>query len=196
MEKIILKAMTRTEKLNDVRKAGFIPGVLNGPGPVSVSVKFEIAALNKIITKHGSNAKIWIELDAEKSFGYIKEIQKNSVEGKILHVAIQLVAKGQEVKMQLPIIFHGVRELETKSLQMQVCKSEIEVFGKATLMPDETEVDVSKKESGENVTAIDFHLPSGITIVDSEDEIFAVIKNVKVETVEKPEEEEIEPAAE
>jgi len=144
--------------------------------------------LNKIIAKHGSNAKVWVELEDEKKFGFIKEVQKNPVDAKIIHIAIQLVSKDQDLKMQLPIAFHGRDELEHKSLVLQVYKSEIEVVGKAALMPDVVVVDVSKKELGNAITAIEFHLPQGIKIIDPENETYAVIKAVKEEIVEEPEE--------
>ena len=188
MEETILKAMARSEKPNKVRNAGFIPGVLNGPGTTSTSVQFEIVALNKIIAKHGTHAKIWVELGAEEKFGFIKEVQKRPVEGNVIHISIQLVSTDQEVKMQLPITFHGHVELEHRLLQVQVYKSEVEIAGKAELMPDVVIVDVSKKESGENITAIDFHLPPEIKILDSEHKIYAIIKAIKEEIVEEPEE--------
>jgi len=55
-------------------------------------------------------------------------------------------------------------------------------------MPDEVVVDVSQKQSGENITVLDFHLPPEIKTLDSENEIYAVVKNAKAEIVEAPEE--------
>ncbi len=188
MEIAILKAMERSEEPKIVRKAGFIPGVLNEAGSDSTSVKFEMAAMNKIISKHGMNAKIWVDLGAEKKFGFIKEIQKHAVEDKIIHVTIQLVSKDKEIKMQLPINFHGNAELEHRSLQLQVYKSEVEVTAKAALMPDGVIVDISGKESGENITAVNLNLPAEIKILDADDEIYAVIKAIKEEMVEEPQE--------
>ncbi len=188
MEEIILKAAARSEKPKKVRNEGFIPGVLNGPGTASVPVQFESVALNKIITRHGTNAKLWVELGDEKKFGFIKEVQKHPVEGKIIHIDIQLVSKDQDVKMQLPIVFHGHADLEHKLLQLQVHKTEIEVEGKAELMPDEAVVDVSEKKLGETITAADFHLPAAIKILDPEHEVYASVKAVKEEAVEEPEE--------
>lgn len=188
MEEIILKAMARSEKPKKVRNAGLIPGVLNGPGTTSTSVQFESAALDKIIAKHGTNAKLWVVLGDEKKFGFIKEVQKHPVDGKVIHIAIQLVSKDQDVKMQLPIIFHGHAELGRRLLQVQVYKSEVGVAGKAALMPDEVIVDISEKNSGENITVIDFHLPSELKILDSEQEIYAVIKAIKEVIVEESEE--------
>ena len=188
MEEINLKAMPRTEKPNRVRNAGFIPGVLNDSNTVSTSVQFETVALSRIIAKHGSKAKLWILMDNEKKFGFIKEVQKNLIDGKIIHIVIQLVSKDQEIKMQFPITFRGHLDLEHKHLQLQVHKSEIEVMGKAAFMPDEVVVDVSQKQSGENITVLDFHLPPEIKTLDSENEIYAVVKNAKAEIVEAPEE--------
>ena len=188
MQETSLKAMERSEKPNKVRKAGFTPGVLNSPGTTSISVKFESAALNRVISKHGSKAKIWVDLGNEKKFGFIKEIQKHPVEGKIIHVVIQMVSQDQEVKMQLPITFHGNGELEHKLLQIHVCKAEVELVGKVALMPSAVVVDVSEKESGDNITAVDFRLPPEIMIHDAENEIYAVIKAMKEEKVQEPEE--------
>jgi len=183
MEEIIIKAMERTEKPNKVRNAGFIPGVLSGPGKTSTSVQFESAVLNKIIAKHGANAKLWVVLGDKKHFGFINEVQRHPVENKIIHISIQLVTKDQNVKMQLPIIYSGHFELVNKLLQIKVCKSAIEVIGNAALIPDEVTVDVSEKKAGENITSIDLHLPTGIKILEPENEIYAVIKAVKEEVV-------------
>ncbi|MCY1713133.1 50S ribosomal protein L25 [Caproiciproducens galactitolivorans] len=179
MKEIILNAMERNEKTKKVRNEGFVPGVLNGPGAASTSVKFESAALNKIIAKEGPNAKLWVALGDRKEFGFIKEVQKHPVEDRIQHVAIQLVEKDQTVKMKLPVSFLGQSELENRLLQLQVVKAEIEVEGQAALIPNEAVADISEKTSGENVTGVDFKLPSEIKILDSEEEIYAVIKDDK-----------------
>jgi large subunit ribosomal protein L25 len=195
MEEIILKATERTEKPKKVRNAGFVPGVLSSSDTTSIPVQFESIELSKVVAKHGSNAKIWIELGTDKKFGFIREIQRHPTKEKIIHVAIQTVSVDQEVKMHLPISFHGHSELEHKSMQVQVTKPEIEVSGKAALMPEVVVANVAEKEIGDNVTAADFNLPSEIKILDPEDEIYAVIKPVQEKALEEPEEEAAEEEA-
>lgn len=190
MEEIILKATERSEKPKKVRNAGFVPGVLSSSDTTSIPVQFESVELGKIIAKHGANAKIWVELGADKKFGFIREIQRHPTKEKIIHVAIQTVAVDQEVKMHLPISFHGHSELEHKSMQVQVTKPEIEVSGKAALMPEVVVANVSEKEIGDTVTVADFNLPSEIKVLDSEDEIYAVVKAIQEKAAEEPEEEE------
>ncbi len=179
MEESVLKATIRTDKLNKVRNAGFIPGVLNRTGEASTSVQFESIALNKVISKHGSKAKIWIEFGTDKNFGFMKEVQRFPIDGKVMHITMQLVNKDQAVKMQFPVFYHGQDELEHSFLRVHVFKSEIEVFGNAELMPDAVVIDISKKVLGDNITASDFNLPKGLKILDTENEIYASIKAMK-----------------
>lgn len=192
MNTATLKAMERTEKPKQLRKTGFVPGVLNGPGTVSVPVKFQTAALNKIIAKHGMNAKIWVEYKDEKKFGLMKELQKHPVDGQIIHAAIQLMATDQEIKMQLPIHYHGNEALEKKMMQVQVIKADVEVEGQAAKIPELLTVDVSEMTTGDNVTAANFDLPATIKILDEADEIYAMIKDVKETVVEAETEAETE----
>ncbi|HYE67023.1 MAG TPA: hypothetical protein VEA58_00340, partial [Anaerovoracaceae bacterium] len=103
---------------------------------------------------------------------------------------IQMVSKDQEVKMQLPITFLGTSELEHKFLHVHVTKAEVEVTGKAALIPEMVEVDVTEKEVEDNITAADFHLPKEIKILDPENEVYAIIKAVRETAAEKPDEEE------
>ena len=90
--------------------------------------------------------------------------------------------------MDLPIIYHGNVELEHKLLQLQVYKSEVKVSGIGANMPDSVVVNVSEKEFGDNITAIDLNLPKEIIILDSDNEIYAGIKGIRVEQAEEPEE--------
>ncbi|MHB8963992.1 MAG: 50S ribosomal protein L25 [Saccharofermentanales bacterium] len=186
MEEIILKAVKRSEKPKKVRELGFIPGVLNESDTTSTSVMFEAAALNKIIARHGHNAKFWVDLEGKKDFGFIMELQRHPVENRVIHVSVKLLKKNQEIEMGLPISFHGREELEHKMLELQVYKQEIEVSGLATEMPDVAVVDVSGKAAGDHITAADLNLPKGIKILDQDNEIYAIIKTAR-EIVEEPE---------
>ncbi len=196
MEESVLKATTRSEKPKKVRDTGFIPGVLNGANASATSVQFEGSAMNKVISSHGDNAKIWVELDNTKKFGFIKEVQRFPMDGRLMHITIQLVTEDQEIKMQLPISYYGLEELEKGLLQVQVFKPEVQVFGKAVLMPDVVEVDVAKKALGDNITASDFALPKELKVLDAEDEAYAGIKAMKEVVVEETEEATAAPAVE
>lgn len=185
MEKIILKAQERTEKLRDVRNGGFVPGVLYGAGSEATSVQFNAAALQKVITKYGHNAKMWIELNDTQKFGFIKEVQKHPVEGKVIHIDVQMVSQDQEIKLLLPINYSGLEELEKRLLVVQVTKNEVEVVGKASILPNGIVIDVANMKSGDTITYQNFDLDEEIKNNDAEDEIYALIKDKKEQVEEE-----------
>jgi large subunit ribosomal protein L25 len=192
MEEIILNAIERTKEHGKFRELGFIPGVIYGDNVEATSVKFEELPLKRILTKHGSNAKVWVKYGSKKNFGFIKEIQRHPVTNKIIHIDVQLVSKNHEVKLQLPITFKGENNLKEKQLQLHVYKTEVDVIGKMALMPDVIEIDISNKELGDTITLKDFNFDKQISVSDKEDEIYAAITHIIAQPIEEPVEAEAE----
>ena len=188
MEETILKSEARIGNAKQVRDAGLIPGVLHIPGAASVSVQFETASLNKILTQHGLNAKVWIMTGDEKKFGFIKEVQKSPLDHKILHVAVQMVDQNKSVIMELPVVFRGREKLEARQLETHMLKTEIKVECKSSNLPEAAMVDVSTRVLGDNITAADFKFPDGVVVLDPADEVYAVVKSVRMTNVEATEE--------
>ncbi len=167
------------------RAAGFTPGVLYGDSVTNaVSVQFETAELKKVIAAHGWNAKVWVDFGGNRKFGFIKEIQKDSVTSRIIHTDVFLVSQDHEVTMQIPIIFEGRDNLD--NVLLQIYKSEIEVTGKAVAMPDSFVVDVSTMVLGDTITSANFNVDKQLSITENENEIYGIIIPLP-ELVEEPE---------
>jgi len=185
MEQTILNAVDRTMHPKQCRAAGFTPGVLYGDSVTNaVTVQFEAAELKKIIARHGANAKVFVNYGGDKKFGFIKEVQRDPMTLQLLHTDVYLVSQDHEVKMQIPINFEGRDSLDNVMLQVQ--KNEVDVIGKAVLMPESVTVDVSTMVLGDTITAKNFNLDKQIQITDSEDEVYATITTIK-ELAEVPE---------
>lgn len=190
MEQIILNAEKRIKKSKKFREEGFIPGVIYGDNNgITNSVKFQEVPVKKILSKHGSNVKLWVKYGDEKKFGFIKEIQRHPVTNKIIHLDVQLVSKDHEVKLQIPIIFKGESDLNSKQLQVQIQKQEVDVLGKIDLIPEIITVDVSKKELGDTITSKDFNLDKQIKIHDKSDEVYGSITKIVEEQIDDTNEE-------
>lgn len=190
MEQNILIAFERIAQHKKLREEGFVAGVIYGDSiKEATSVKFEEVALKKILTKHGSHAKVWIKYGEDKKFGFVKEIQRHPVTAKITHIDVQLVSKNHEIKLQLPIIFKGEEVLASKFLELNIHKSDIDVFGKMALMPDAVSIDVSESELGDTITIKNFNLDKQIKVNDKEDEIYAAITQLVVKVAVEAEEE-------
>ncbi|MFT8315783.1 MAG: 50S ribosomal protein L25 [Clostridium sp.] len=182
MEQIVLDVTQRVKKTKKFREEGFVPGVIyGGNSEKSEAIKIQEASLKKILSKHGMNAKLGIQFGDEKKFGFIKEIQRQPVTNKIVHVDLQFVSKDQDVKLQIPIVFKGEEELRARQFQLNVNKQEAEVLGKIDLMPEVIHVDVSQKNAGDTITFKDLNLNENIKTHDKIDEVYASVANLVIE---------------
>lgn len=187
MEKIIIKALERPKKTGKFKEEGFVPGVLYGEGmDASAAVKFEGAVLNNLISKHGSNAKIWVDFNGTKKFGFVKATQRDALSNKLLHIDIQVIAKDQKMKIQIPVRFIGEDTLKAKDMELHVSKHEVTVTGDMNKMPEAIEFDVSQLELGAQVTYDDFKLDESL-VTDDKESAYGVVNHLKLMKVEETE---------
>ena len=96
MSDMVIDATERKGKSHLIRKTGYTPGIIHDHGIGSgngMLVKFEAKALKRRLRKQGAGAKISIRFSDEVREGAIKEVQKNTITGEILHIVIYLTPK-------------------------------------------------------------------------------------------------------
>lgn len=176
MEKTILTAIERTKQSGKFREKGFVAGVLYGDDINGAnSVKFESSALDKVLARHGSNAKVWINFHNNKKLGFVKEVQRDLLSGCVNHIDVQMVSKDHEIRLQIPVIFKGEDMLTQRQLQLQVHNSELTVWGMIDLMPDAICVDVSDMNLGDSITLKNFELDKLLKVGEKEDAVYGII---------------------
>jgi len=185
MNEIILEASERAA--GKFREVGSIPGTLYGDGiESSLPVKFDEKILNRLIASHGNSAKVWVNINNSKKYGFIKEVQRKHLTRALSHIDIQIVSRDHEIKIKVPITFLGDDVLRTKQLQLQVYKSEVTVTGKMAEMPEMVEVDVSEMKLGDSITIDNLGL-NKLLKVENDDASFGTIINLRVVAAEEPE---------
>ncbi|PKM67677.1 MAG: 50S ribosomal protein L25 [Firmicutes bacterium HGW-Firmicutes-2] len=187
MEEIIIEALERPKKSGKFKEQGFVPGVLYGEGiEATTSVKFDALIVRKLISHHGSNAKVWVQYKGSKKFGFVKEVQFDPLSRRLLHIDVQMVAKDQKIQLHVPIHFINEDSLKVNQLEFQIYKHEVTVTGDMTLMPEAIEVDVSTLALGDQITYADFKLEESL-VTDDLELIYGVVNHLKVLEVEEPE---------
>lgn len=180
MAETALEVMERTEKPQKTRHSGFTPGVVYGEGlDQAVSVKFDLAKFEKMLKNHLQNAKLHVKLGDTNKFCVVKEIQRDHVNGRILHVDFQAVSENEIVRLKTPINYEGVSLLESKRLILLQNVSEIELEGRLCVIPESIIVDVGHREAGDKLTIKDLKLDAGIKAHIDEDKVLAVISVMK-----------------
>jgi len=190
MEKTVIKAQDRSEKVKQVRSQGFVPGILYGAGlKGSKPVQFDAITFNKIIATHTDNAKLWVEFGGKKHFGMIKEVQRNVLNGQVIHVDVHMLSQKDTIRIKLPIEYAGMHGLLQKDMDLKIQSEMVDISGPAVLLPERVTVNVEGLELGDTITIKDFNLDKKIVVHDPEDQVYATVAERKEQVEMLPEEE-------
>jgi len=182
-----------------LRARGRVPAVLygHGVGPVSVSVGAK--DLYKVL--HGSagtNVLVNLTVDGAEHLALPREIQRDHVRGRYVHVDFLAVRRDEKVTVSVPVRVvgespgvkvGGVVEHHLWELQVECLPGDV---------PDGIDADVSELQVGDSLRVSDIVAPEGVTVLTPPDEslLSVVVPQVRVveEVAEVAEGEEAAPA--
>ena len=156
---------TQGKKNRQLRREGYVPGVVYGPSTESMSVQFPYRAVEVMLMNAGGTNLIDIMVEGKAFPSLAREVQRDVVRGDILHVDFLAVDQSQRINVEVPIIIEGqspvivAREgiliTGRSSLTLEVFPSDIRdriVIDLSALVELGDEVLVRDLTFGENVT--------------------------------------------
>lgn len=160
-----------------VRKKGKIPGVLYGKK--LGNLMFEIGEMDfvKEVETSGQHGVINFDIEGYNGTALIKEIQKDPLTHKSMHIDLEEVYNDKEVITEVPIKYHGKDFLEKKGIVLQTQKDYVKISGKPECLPKFIDLDVSKARIGSVYTLADLEVASEISIVDELQSVCASVVN-------------------
>jgi large subunit ribosomal protein L25 len=166
----ILKATARDGRgkgaARRLRAEGLVPGVLYGHGlkPISISLSSQ-DLLHFFHATHGAATVVDLEVDGKKHLAIPREIQRDHLHGRYVHIDFLEVRRDEKVKMSVEIhetgeapgvktggvIEHHLREVEIECLPGDV--------------PEQITADISGLELGDMLRLGDITVPDGVTFL-------------------------------
>jgi large subunit ribosomal protein L25 len=207
MEKINLVAQIRAEcgknKVNTLRRDGFIPAVIYGKGMQSLNIKISRSEFLRFIHEHRIETTVFnlvIKDSDKKTKEYtcmIKEIQYHPLTSEVIHIDFNHISLTKLIKVKVPIVAKGEPVgVKQEGGILERLLWEIEVECLPTDIPSQIEVDVSNLKINDSILVKDIgSLGKEIRILaDPEIPVFTVTAAVKEEVaVETAGEEKLEP---
>ncbi|MCX6165390.1 MAG: 50S ribosomal protein L25 [Ignavibacteriae bacterium] len=190
MAEIILKAERRTDFKksisNQMRKAGFIPGIYYSFGEEPISIKVNELALRPLVFTSESNI-VSLQIEGEKKpiSCILKDTQFEPVTGRIIHFDVLGLKEGEKLTIEVSLILKGsaIGVKEGGIVQHNLHKLEIECLPQN--IPPHIDVDITNLNIGDSIKVSDIKI-EGIEILN---ELNASIVSVVPPVIEaKPEE--------
>ncbi|MBA7653419.1 hypothetical protein ES703_61268 [subsurface metagenome] len=208
MEDLTIQATKRDisgKKVRFLRRQDITPTHLFGHGLESLSLQCNTAELQHIIARAGTTRLISLKIEADKQprSVFIREIQKDAVKGKLLHVDFYQIRKSEKMKSDIPIVLVGespAMRLKGRMLTHTLTSLSIECL--PDKLPPQIEVDLSPLEEIEQAIFVrDIPLSPDITVITDPDQMVVKVSEARVleeevAEVEAIAEEEVEAEAE
>lgn len=168
MSEVRIQAEPRTEfgkgAARRVRRAHKVPVVLYGHG--TEPRHLSMPGHDLMLALKAPNVLLRIDGLDESELAIPKAVQRDPIKGVLEHVDLLLVRRGEKVSVDIPltivgdVVVDGMLAVQLNSLTVQA---------EATHIPNEFEVNVEGLAIGEQLTAADVKLPTGVELdVDGE----------------------------
>jgi len=180
MSKVVLAARNRQETgsaaAGRLRRSGRIPGVLYGRSGTSVSLDIDATEFSKGTKGISESTVITVDLDGSPHDVLVKDMQRNILDGKILHIDFYEVAGDQLLRVKVSLVVQGnpVGVREGGILELPTHVVEVECLPAA--MPARLFVDISALKVGDSIHVKDIPLGDGVRLISGGDRVVALVK--------------------
>lgn len=206
MADLTLKAAKRDilgKKTRFLRRRSITPTHLFGHGIESLALQCDTAELQRLITQGGTTRLIDLKIEAEKRprSVFIREIQRDVLNGQLLHVDFYQIKKTEKITADIPILLMG--EAPATRSKENIIYQELTQLGVECLpenLPPQIEIDLSSlEEANQAIYVRDIILDPDIAVTTDTDQLVVKVSQVameKEEVVEVAEAEAVEAEAE
>jgi len=176
-----------------LRRSGRIPAVYYGRGEEPISITIGIKELEELIHQSGgSNVIVDLKVEGDNASdrkAIIREIQRDPVEGKILHLDLQHISLTERITVEVPIVLVGTPiGVKDGGGILEHLLREVEVECLPTDIPSKLEVEVSGLNIGDSLHVSDLKADR-VTIKTEADRAIAAVVPPTILEEAKPAEE-------
>lgn len=158
-----------------LRMAGRIPGICYGKHEAAVAVSLDPHQLGQLLSRSeaGMNTLFQLQVDGGGALDgksvLVRDLQKDPVRGRFLHVDLYAVDLTQLVTVSVPIHIRGKAKGVDLGGVLDQALRELEIECRPDAIPNEITVDVSELEVGMSLHVRDLVLPEGVALVSDPD---------------------------
>ena len=180
-----MKVELRNEKLSQIRKENYVPGVMYGKSIESTNIKVDKQELLDALKLYGKSMTFKIRLDGKYHHVYIKNVQSRVLKpSDILHVDLHRVTAKESITSHIPIELTGQEKFFDQSVYVDLLMNEVIAEYTPGQGLSSITIDVSHLELGDQIFIKDLVTNDKIKIKANPDEVVVSVKERKV--VEEP----------
>ncbi len=178
-QQIDLSAEPRTvtgKKVSQLRRAGIIPAVVYGHHRAATNIQVDERALHQTLMRAGMNRLVNIQLGAEGVMALVRDIQREPISQRVVHVDFLAVAMDEPITAAVQIHLDGTAPALDQGGTLLLALAEIEIRALPADLIAGVTVDVSKLTDFDAAIHVrDIQVPPRVEVLTDGDELVAKV---------------------
>ncbi len=181
---VALRGTTGKSSSKGLRKAGMIPAVIYGLNEAPVAIAISPKTVARILaSESGMNSLIHLQREGTdiKRHVIIKDIQRDPVTRRLVHVDLMRVDPDHKVRVKVPIILKGTPIGVKEGGLLDFTHREIEVECLPSFIPAHLDVNVDHLKVGDSLRLDQLNLDSHLTVHGDAHNVICCVVGKKAE---------------
>ncbi|WCM70881.1 50S ribosomal protein L25 [Clostridium perfringens] len=157
------------------RRKGLVPGVIYGKGINNFLFEIGELELNHALSVTGEHGLLSINSQEGSLNTLIKEVQRDPVTRKVLHIDLEKVEGNEEIETAVPINYVGEEYINKLDAVLQKNLDSIKVKCSPSNIPKGVNLNVGRAKPGDQFKIADVEFGNEITVVDDLNSIVASV---------------------
>lgn len=157
------------------RRKGLVPGVIYGKGINNFLFEIGELELNHALSVTGEHGLLSINSQEGSLNTLIKEVQREPVTRRVLHIDLEKVEGNEEIETAVPINYVGEEYINKLDAVLQKNLDSIKVKCSPSNIPKGVNLNVGRAKPGDQFKIADVEFGNEITVVDDLNSIVASV---------------------
>ncbi len=157
------------------RRKGLVPGVIYGKGINNFLFEIGELELNHALSVTGEHGLLSINSQEGSLNTLIKEVQRDPVTRRVLHIDLEKVEGNEEIETAAPINYVGEEYINKLDAVLQKNLDSIKVKCSPSNIPKGVNLNVGRAKPGDQFKIADVEFGNEITVVDDLNSIVASV---------------------
>jgi len=167
-----------------IRRGGGIPCNLYGGDRTPVALTTTQDAFGEVLKAH--TALVRLRHESVEQTALIRDVAWDTFGEHVEHLDLVRVEMTDEVKVRVPLHFHGTAAGQSHGGLVHEIHHDIEVFSQVAAIPSEIRIDVSALEIGDGIRISELQLPAGVRSALADDEMLVHCTEPKTVALDEP----------
>lgn len=181
----VKRSSSKRSTVTELRRTGKIPAVVYGSDIESYPIAVEEGQFAHVVRTQGMNQVVSLSVDGDSYNVMIKEVQREPLRNKVLHLDFGTVNMNEEIETAVPVTLEGEAPGVKEGGVLQQVLHQLTVRCLPGVIPESITVDISGLKVGDSITAGAVQLPSGVELKHEDDEVVVNISTPRSETADE-----------